>query len=384
MASTAIKKRIAGNDDIPIRRNKTRATQPTLHRASPPNGTIQRRNAANETKSSVPNSTTGKSTRAQSKASSTSDKVRVDAADALCSFIKPMSTGLATVVIRDKHLLRDARAAIEVQYMNFGNVADTPAPQAEFMLSLHSGAASEVDGLNALAELEKFPKTAMARTFNAYGLRRNFNFCSDEGLNTLLPVIEDAENSWVTLAQSCESLSSVHLIAGMCEIRATAEKAAAYVLLFIVGSSKDQRPGVQDFCDEYLEVEACEPDPRAHLAFSIEALRLADMHALGYGKVICNVTLTNDGYVRTFEPFIAKSLRDRFIWKLRAAGKSLAEIGELVDRHKSSVKRCLDGMRPVRRRAISDELIAQHVEALEVDDAGKGSPDHPDESEALV
>ena len=384
MASAAVKKRIAGNDDTPIRRNVARTTQPPLHRVSPPNGTIQRRKVASETRASVPNFTTGKSSHTPRNASSANGKNRVDAAELLCSFIKPMPSGQAAIVVHEKHLLRDARAAIEVQYMNFGNVADTPAPQAEFMLSLHSGAASEVDGLTALAELETFSKTAIVRTFNAHGSRRNFSFCSDEGLNTLLPIIEDAKNGWVTLAQSCESLSSVHLIAGMCEIRATAERAAAYVLLFIVGPVKEPILGIQDFCDEYLEVEACEPDPGAHLAFSIEALRLADMHALGYGKVICNVTLTEDGYARTFEPFIAKSLHDRFIWKLRAAGKSLAEIGELVDLHKSSVKRRLDQMRPVRRQAMSDELIAQYVEALEINDAGKDSPDHPDESDAPV
>lgn len=311
-------------------------------------------------------------------------KARATAIDALRKFIKPNVTGLTVMVVPDKHFVRDARNAIEAQYLNFGAVADIPAPDAEFMWSLHSGMLQAQDELEALAELEKLLETAIERTFHLYGSRPKFNFCNDEGLHTLLPIIEDAENGWVTLAQSCDSLSPEHLIAGMCEIRATAQKASAYVLLVIVCPGKEQLPGIRDFCDEYLEVEACEPDPSAHLAFSIEALRLADMHALGYGKVICNVTLTEDGYARKLEPFIAKSLRDRFIWKLRAAGKSLAEIGELVDLHKSSVKRCLDQMRPVRRQAMSDELIAQYVEALEIDDAGKDSPDHPGESEALV
>ncbi|MFM0072594.1 hypothetical protein PQQ86_15670 [Paraburkholderia sediminicola] len=312
------------------------------------------------------------------------ENTHVTAIDALRKFLKPTLTGLTVMVVPDKHLVRDARDAIEAQYLNFGVVADIPAPAAEFMWSLHSGMPQAMDELEARAELEKRIETAIERTFHISGSRPNFKFCNDEGLETLLPIIKDAENGWVTLAQSCDSLSPEHLIAGMCEIRATAQKAEAYVLLVIVCPSKEQVPSIRDFCDEYLEVAACEPDPGAHLAFSIEALRLADMHGLGYGKVICNVTLTDDGYVRTFEPFVAKSLRDRFIWKLRAAGKSLAEIGELVDRHKSSVKRCLDGMRPVRRQAMSDESIAQHAEALEIDDAGKGSPDHPDESEALA
>ncbi|MGU7772296.1 hypothetical protein ACV229_19250 [Burkholderia sp. MR1-5-21] len=298
---------------------------------------------------------------------SNTKKARVTVIDALRKFLKPTLTGLTVLVVPDKHLVRDARAAIEAQYMNFGEVADIPAPDAEFMWSLHSGTLQAMDELEALAELEKLSDTAIERSFYPYGSRPNFNFCSDEGLNTLLPIIEDAENGWVTLAQSCDSLSPEHLIAGMCQIRATAEKAEAYVLLIIVCPGKERVPGIRDFCDEYLEVDACEPDPGAHLAFSIEALRLADMHGLGYGKVICNVTLTDDGYLRTFEPFISTSLRDRFIWKLRASGKSLAEIGELVDLHKSSVKRCLDGMRPVRRQKLSDEEIAQHLDALDVD-----------------
>lgn len=294
-------------------------------------------------------------------------RTRVAAVDSLHKFIRPTPPGLTALVVSDKHLVRDARAAIETQYMSFGNVAGIPAPDAEFMSSLHSGNLQALDEIEAFAELEKLPDTALERTFYACGSRPNFNFSGNEGLSMLLPIIEDAENGWVTLAQSCDSLSPEHLIAGMCQMRTTAQNAAAYVLLVIVCPSKEQVPGIRDFCDEYLEVDACEPDPDAHLAFSIEALRLADMHTLGYGKVICNVTLTDDGYLRTFEPFIAKSLRDRFIWKLRASGHSLTEIGELVDLHKSSVKRCLDGMRPVRRQTLSDEEITQHLDALEVD-----------------
>ncbi|TGP44878.1 hypothetical protein EN871_09865 [bacterium M00.F.Ca.ET.228.01.1.1] len=292
--------------------------------------------------------------------------------NAIRKSIQPTTTGLTALVVNDKHLVDNARKAIEKLYMCFDNIAGIPAPDAAFMSSLHSGNVQTLDELYALAELENLPDTALERTFYSCGSRPNFNFLGNEGLHMLLPIIEDAENGWVTLAQSCDSLSPEHLIAGMCQIRATAEKAEAYVLLIIVCPGKERVPGIRDFCDEYLEVDACESDPGAHLAFSIEALRLADMHGLGYGKVICNVTLTDDGYLRTFEPFISTSLRDRFIWKLRASGKSLAEIGELVDLHKSSVKRCLDGMRPVRRQKLSDEEIAQHLDALDV---GGGSVD---------
>ncbi|WP_419692487.1 hypothetical protein ACN262_23425 [Burkholderia gladioli] len=310
---------------------------------------------------------------------SSTKKTRVATVDSLHKFIRPTPPGLTALVVRDKHLVRDARAAIETQYMSFGNVAGIPAPDAEFMSSLHSGNLQALDEIEALAELEKLPDTALERTFYVYGSRPNFNFSGNEGLSMLLPIIEDAENGWVTLAQSCDSLSAEHLIAGMCQMRASAQNAAAYVLLVIVCPSKEQVPGIRDFCDEYLEVDACEPDPDAHLAFSIEALRLADMHTLGYGKVICNVTLTDDGYMRTFEPFIATSLRDRLIWKLRAAGKSLSEIGELVDLHKSSVKRCLDAMRPVRRRALSEVEITQYIDALDVEEPAEDSPEVRDD-----
>lgn len=290
---------------------------------------------------------------------------------------QPMSPGLMVVLIRGKHLGRDVRAATEAEYVNGGNIAGIPAPEAEFMWSLHSGSTSAVDEQNALAALEQRSDSAIERTCYAYGLRRSFSYCGDEGLETLLPVIRNAEHGWVTLAQSCDSLPSEHLIAGMYEIRTAAEQANAYVLLFVVSANEDHVPSIQDFCDEYLEVDECEPDPGAHLAFSFAALRFADMHALGYGKVICNVTLTDDGYMRTFEPFIAASLRDRFIWKLRAAGKSLSEIGELVGLHKSSVKRCLDAMRPVRRRALSAVEITQYIDALEVGDSTENATELP-------
>ncbi|HDR9021298.1 TPA: hypothetical protein QDB09_001813 [Burkholderia vietnamiensis] len=306
-------------------------------------------------------------------------KVRSAESGLLTPHSQPMSPGLMVVLIRGKHLGRDVRAATEAEYVNGGNIAGIPAPEAEFMWSLHSGPTSAVDEQNALAALEQRSDSAIERTCYAYGLRRSFSYCRDEGLETLLPVIGNAEDGWVTLAQSCDSLPPEHLIAGMHEIRTAAEQANAYVLLFVVCANEDQVPSIQDFCDEYLEVGECEPDPGAHLAFSIAASRFADMHALGYGKVICNVTLTNDSYMRTFEPFIATSLRDRLIWKLRAAGKSLSEIGELVGLHKSSVKRCLDAMRPVRRQALSDEEIAQYIDALDVEEPAEDSPEVRDD-----
>lgn len=290
--------------------------------------------------------------------------------------IHPMDPGLMAVVVRDEHLVRDVRAAIEVQFMNFGNIAGIPVPEAEHVSSIHSGGPQVLDELNALAELEKLGDSAIERTFLAYGSAGNFKFCSDEGQCVLLPIIEDTENGWVTVAQSCDDLSTEHLIGSVCAIRTAAQDAGAYVMLLIVCPGKRPIPGVRDFCDEYLEIEACEADPGAHLAFSVEAMRLSSLHALGYGKVICNITLSDEGYVRKFEPFIAKSMRDRFIWKLRASGKSLAEIGKLTRLNKSTVKRRLDEMRPIRRHAISEDQIAQYVEALELAESGEDTADN--------
>lgn len=289
-----------------------------------------------------------------------------------------------TLMVVDDRLVTDARMAAGNLYERFGNVTDVSVSAAQFMLSQNSGSVQTLKEFEALTGLAIPPETVFDNAVFACGPRANFSFCGNEGQQVLQPIVKDAMGGWVTLAQPSDSSSSEYLIAGTCRIPATAEKAAAHVLLVIVCPAKARAPDIRDFCHEYLEVEACAPDPGAQLAFSVEALQIGERHSIGYGKVICNICLTGDGYVRKFEPFIAKFLRDRFIWNLRGSGKSLADIGALVGLHKSTVQDRLDQMRPVRRQAMSDELIAQYVEALEIDDVGKHSPDHPDESDALV
>ncbi|AHN77261.2 hypothetical protein DA70_00220 [Pandoraea pnomenusa] len=261
------------------------------------------------------------------------------------------------------------REIVETQFACGGEIAGVHTPPVEFVQSIQSGGVHALDELKALAEMKGAPKNTVPREFHKVGSRRNYNFCSDEGLDTLLPLIESADGACVTFAQPYGSLSSAQLVTAMHEIRSAAEKSSACVVMFVSHADQQQMPDIRDFCDEYFAVEECEPDPDAHQAFSIASARLSNMYAFGYGKVICNLRITDAGCERMFEPFIASLRLDRLIWKLRASGKSLAEIGRLVCLHKSNVKRRLDDMLPVRAQEVSQIELETYLDALSVDDA---------------
>ena len=90
---------------------------------------------------------------------------------------------------------------------------------------------------------------------------------------------------------------------------------------------------------------------------------------------MCDLVWHKDHYTRFFEPFIAESLLDRYIWRLRAAGKSLSDIACLISKYKSTVKRRLDQMRPVYPMAFSQAQEEQYFNELFFDDPLKVGDD---------
>ncbi|MDM8359220.1 hypothetical protein [Pandoraea communis] len=282
--------------------------------------------------------------------------------------INKMRPGL-TVVETPATCLWWAREIVETQFMCGDDIAGVFPPPVEFVKSVHSGGPYVLDEVRALATMGDASKSTVPREHSTVGSRSNYNFASDEGLDTLIPLIEGAENGCVTFAQPRGSLSPEQLVTAMHKIRSVAEKSLACAVMFFSHADQQQVPDMRDFCDEYFDVEECEPAPDSLLAFSIASTRLSNLSAFACGKVICNIRITDSGYKRTFEPFIAKSLLDRLIWMLSASGKSLAEIGSLVGLHKTSVKRHLDGMRPVRAQEVSQIELETYLDALSVDDA---------------
>lgn len=275
--------------------------------------------------------------------------------------------GLTIVVVPDTYL-RLVRDAFEARYVSRDSVAGIPLPKADFLTALHSGGVNAINQLEALAEMEEVPDAEIERAFQVHGSRPNYNFCCDEGLDSLLPIVESSENGFVTFAQSCESLSSEQLMAAIHEISTTARSASAYVVMFLAWTDPAKMPNVGDYCDEYFQVTACEPDPGAHRAFSISSKRLSNMEVFGYGKVICNLFWSKAGYKHVFAPFTACSLLDRFIWRMRASGESLTKIGDFLGMHKSSIKRRLDAMRPVQPETFSKTEFDKYLEALFFDE----------------
>jgi hypothetical protein len=233
------------------------------------------------------------------------------------------------------------------------------------LLSLYAGASHKLDQAKALALAVSNKAGVPEHKFLSMGTRDGYAWCSDEGLSVLEPLIAKARG-WVTLAQPMAKITEPMLLEGLFRLRAVAKRAQAFVMLFVVSNSKESALRLEDFCDELLVVERCEPDPGNHTAFSVNAVGLSDLHELGVGKSMYSVKLIEGRYSVSSATFIATTAVDRVIWKLRCQDKSLAEIGKLVGLDKSNVHRRLLHLRPVKRLELSEDWLLEYADLIDL------------------
>ncbi len=283
--------------------------------------------------------------------------------------------GLMLAGYRDKVIEDDYIAAMHEQLRTAGRKTGVPMPQIKHLHALYSGA-RDVQRAKSLAAMETSPNDAVPITIHTLGSRSQFDVSCEEGSHALRTIIEQNPECAITAKASFHA-HDPRLGERLLRIDIAAQKAQAYVMLFVDQSESVADAQLQHFADECFEAAMCHANPNARISFSIAATRLAHLYRYGIGKVLVSVNWGTDGYTRQYEPFISASVKHRLAWLLAGSGESYEQASQRFGVNKTTVMRWLQKLPPVRRKPIADDLIERYLEAIDMNEMRDGSPMTP-------
>ena len=296
--------------------------------------------------------------------------------------------GSTIIVIREPELLSHVRNAFECFAIEQSSQLGIPFPEVEALLSLYSGNPRRIEEAKALDAANGCASTQVQHEYIVRGSREGFDWFSDEGLCVLVPFVKE-RTGWITLEQRISAPLKPHIAEGLLRVRNGAKRADVRLMLFLVCPEKRKKNKFNNCCDEYVEIARCEPDPETDVAFSVNCVGIRNLNGLGIGKYMCGVTLANGQFRRTITPFISKELRDRIIWILRGQGRTLKEIGRIVDQDKSTVFRHLEELPKPKRVDMPKGWLTSYLEFAglepvvnEYEDEAESEDDEKREDEA--
>jgi hypothetical protein len=286
--------------------------------------------------------------------------------DLILNTLGIVEPGLVVVTVPSAAMTSQVRVAIERQIRSGGQKIGLRFPKKTPMKSLYSGNGRRVLEAKALATGQTPIDGAAAHEFESIGTREGFTLTSDEGLCSVLPLVEKTKGGWLTFAQSADAFSALAIVEALMRLRFAAKKAGSYVLLILVTDRKLEDLRIYDYCDDLLIAAPCISDTGAQFAFSVDVFGLRDLNEMGIGKTMCSVRMRNSQRIWKWEPFIAADVLKRVIWKLRCSGKSLTDIGKIVDCDKSTVHRHLVGLPPVVKREFKEGWLKPYADLIEI------------------
>ena len=270
--------------------------------------------------------------------------------------------GLTTVGINKQDLLRIVSNTLTHLARCGRTRLDVGIPRTGRVVSICTGE-RHARHVAQLAAANKTPENAAPHEIKDLGSSNPVQWASHEGSLIFKSLIAACEG-WVMLEQTTVSgLNTASGIKSLLLIREMAKKASLRIMLFIVIPEGGDTHELDQCCDEYINVKACEPDFGCDSAFSIDVASLRNLNAVGIGKTMCNVKFTNGMFRRRYTPFISEQLENRVIWALRAQEETLDIIAKIMKINKSTVLRRLQTMPPVRRLKAYDELLSHYLDA---------------------
>lgn len=299
-------------------------------------------------------------------------------------------TGLTLVVVKSKHLLPQVRVALTHQLLHASTATGLKFPTVNKLCSLYAGSDRQQQYAKANHAAAGAPPQDVEHQFKSFGKRSEYDWCSTEGLPPLLSLINTPDPAktpcWYTLSQTITDSDSVMQADAFMQIRYAAQAAGVYVLAFLACDEGADETHFNDLCDEYLEIEECEPDMGHALAFSIDCYGLRDLNPLGIGKTLCNVSYegVGVGVTYTYTPFIADDFKTRAMWILRGMGLHFAEIGDKVELNKSNVQRKLARLPPPRPVKMAEDWLdrlGDYLDAGIVKSTGNKTKDESDSTD---
>lgn len=294
------------------------------------------------------------------------ERVTDNAKDLILETLGVVEPGLVVLTVSSALMTSQVRVAIERQIRSGGQKIGLRFPKKTPMKSLYSGNGRRVSEAKALAMGQTPIEGAAAQEFDAIGTREGFTLTSDEGLCAVLPLIEKTKDGWLTFAQSADAFSATAVVEALMRLRFAAKQAGCYVLLILITDRKLEDLRIYDYCDDLLIAAPCSADPDSQFAFSLDVFGLRDLNEMGIGKSMCSARVRNGQHIWKWEPFIAADVLKRVIWKLRCSGKSLADIGKIVDCDKSTVHRHMLGLPPVVKRVFKEGWLKPYADLIEI------------------
>jgi len=208
----------------------------------------------------------------------------------------------------------------------------------------------------------------------------NFDFLSPEGVDVWKPKLESTKgiNLWIGRAHLGQGASFLRALKGFNKVRAKAKNVGTSVVLVVSADTMPEGIELEDYCDEFIRIEECEAEPSGEQSFYLECTQLSQLDP-NAGRVMGIVNASTGA--RRYEPFIAKALYDRAIRRMRGAGFTYAQIGQVVKKDKSTVLRNLEGW-PLQKLKVDEHWLAQVREHFEA--SGGISRDAKEKSRAVT
>lgn len=279
--------------------------------------------------------------------------------------ITPIQPGLTLVSCHSPAILPYARNAITLLAKTCSKKLGVPMPKAGNVLCLYSGHSRVIESAKALdAACGVYEKQAK-HDFRVIGTLSGFDYCTDEGFATLLPIISEA-TGWVILEQPITVPPTPALLAGLSRIRHAAKTHGVWVMIILTCQQSNTQADLEQFCDEFIVLGHCQQEEGYHAAFSFDFVNFRDLNVSGVGRTMCSVKWTGQGLKHRFEPYISQKLDSRVMWLLRKRGQSMEQIAKTLDTNKSKVSRELQKLPPPGFANMTEAWDASHLASIAI------------------
>jgi hypothetical protein len=281
---------------------------------------------------------------------------------------QPINPGVIWVAAEDREVLLHGRIVLELCAARGSRKAGIPFQNHLSLLALHTGPYREFQEIKRIAECVVSNRIA-SPVHRIWVGQEGFNFLSSEGLRaaTMRYFPKSVEPMCTSIHQPLSAQPLPQTVNAIASMQPEIKGMGHLALIFSSwpAASADQIL-LRSAVDELVTLERCEPEPDTLLSFNVKLSGGDLLGRFSAGSVMVDVHVVDD-YIRyRFRPFVSKQLLDRYIWMLRAAGRSLDAIGAEVGLNKSTVKRRLDRLPPPAKAPATDGWEAAFRAALEV------------------
>lgn len=283
----------------------------------------------------------------------------------LSQLLSPIPQGLTIMNFRHATIAVEGRNTLTHAARVGSKKIGPPMPTVKKVTSLYPGNARYIEQAKFLDAANRQVAGAVEHEIIAVGSRDAFDWCSNEGIASLQPIIEAANSGWVMFEQKVTWPFKPGFSVGLTRISNIAKQAGAWVMMFMVCPDGYEKTTLDQLCEEYIEVTECEPYPDWQLAFVFDFVNIRNLQILGYSNAMCSVKLADGVLRREFEPFVSHKLLTRAIWSLRGQQKTVEEIAKLVGLNKSNVSRSLAGLPPTRTVNIHPHWLEDYLESIQ-------------------